>query len=161
MRRIKLRVHNTIGFNYFGTSFQNLVVREATPVDMFYVEKSKSADDGRECVAFTDPIRMLFNQKRLNQLGQMGVDAWLDSLRNTKKDPLAELRKKCSDSDLKDMIKSRHLQQPSEIMAWVQYCQANMNTFETEVAKMVEARQAEEAAKMATTKKEIVVPKVE
>lgn len=147
----------SFGFNYLGLSFNNIVVRNCTPIDSFYTECSQSSDDGSECIAYTDPIRMIFNQQRLSQLGQMGLDAWLDSLRNTKKDPLAELRKKCSDADLKEMIKSRHIQQPSEVMAWVQYCQSNMQTFESEVAKKVEARQAEEAAKLATTKENVEI----
>lgn len=148
MRRNKLRKDNKIGFHFEGLSLKNVVVREANPVDSFYIEETISSDDDKKCVAHTDPIRMLFNQERLNKLGNMAVEQWLNSLQNFKKDPLAELRAKCSDEDLKAMIKYRHLQQPSEIMAWAEYCQANMDTFNAEVQKLVQARQEEEAKKV-------------
>lgn len=149
-----------IGFNYYGVSLNNVVVREATPVDQFYFEESVSADDGNKCVAFCDPIRMLFNQQRLNNLGAMAVENWLNAMKNTKNDPLAELRKKCSDADLLQMIKSRHIQQPSEVMAWVQYTQSNMAQFEAEVASILQAREVEEQAKNSAQKVE-VPPKTE
>lgn len=148
MRRLKLRKTNKIGFNFEGLSLQNVVVREVNPVDEFYFEESVSSDDNKKCIGFTDPIRMLFNQQRLNKLGSMGVEQWLNSLQNFKKDPMAELRAKCSDEDLIALIKSRHIQQPSEIMAYVEYCKNNMETFNSEVQKIVQARQEEESKKV-------------
>lgn len=139
---------NKIGFNFAGLTFKNIVVRESNPVDQFYFEKTVASDDGKECVAFTDPIRMLFNQERINKLGTMAVQQWLESLKNLKKDPLAELRTKCTDDDLCALIKSRHIQQPSEIMAYVEYCKNNMDVFTSEVQKLVAARQFEESKKI-------------
>lgn len=156
MRRKLYRSANTIGFKYENLSFVNVIVREANPVDVFYFERTKSSDDGKTCIAFTDPIRMLFNQQRLNQLGSMAVDQWIDSMKNFKTDPLAELRAKCSDSDLKQLIKSRHIQQPSEIMAYAKYCQDNMSYFNQEVAKLVAERQAKEKVNAESKDKENV-----
>lgn len=161
MRRNIKRCTNRIGFTYESLSFGNVVVREPNPVDQFYFERTKSADDGCECIAYTDPIRMLFNQQRLSSIGSMAVENWLDSLKNLKNDPLAELRKKCSDSDLKQLIKSRHIQQPSEIMAYAKYCQDNMTEFESEVSKLVAARQAEEDAKKTKESVNVEPPKSE
>lgn len=137
-RRVLLRKDNKIGFQFENLSFKNVVVREASTMDMFYTEESVSADDNEKCIAFTDPIRMLFNQQRLNSIGTSAVNQWLDSLKNFKKDPLAEIRAKCSDDDLKAMIKSRNIQQPSEIMAWAQYCQENVDMFNKELQKVIE-----------------------
>lgn len=160
MRRCKYKEgERRIGFNYFGLSFNNVVVREVTPVDQFYFEKTKSSDDGEECIAYVDPIRMLFNQQRLDNLGSMAVENWLNSLKGTNADPLSELREKCSDADLLRMIKSRHIQQPSEVMAWVQYTQDNMAEFEAEAAKLLQERQAQELEK--ETEKVDVPPKSE
>lgn len=147
-RNFITRESNKIGFNFGGLTFKNVVVREANPIDQFYFEKTIASDDSRECVAFTDPIRMLFNQERINKLGTMAVQQWLESLKNLKKDPLAELRAKCTDEDLCALIKSRHIQQPSEIMAYVEYCKNNMDVFNSEVQKIVAQRQFEESKKI-------------
>lgn len=146
-RIIDARYTNKIGFNAQGLSFKNVVVREVNPVDEFYFEQSTSSDDSKKCIAYTDPIRMLFNQQRLAKLGTTAIMAWLDSLKNFKKDPFAELRSKCSDDDLKSIIKSRHIQQPSELLAYADWCKNNIDLFNSEVQKVVEAREAEIKAK--------------
>lgn len=148
-RRNLLRKDNKVGYHAEGLSFLNVVVRESSPVDVFYTEKTISSDDSKECVAYVDPIKMLFNQERISSMGTMALQQWLDSLKNFKKDPLAELRAKCSDADLLAMIKSRHIQQPCEIMAWAQKCQSDMKTFESEVSKLVAEHQAQEAQQQA------------
>lgn len=138
MRRVLLRKSNKIGFSFENLSHKNVVVREASTMDMFCTEVSVSADDNKKCVAYTDPIRMLFNQQRLNSIGTSAVNQWLDSLKNFKKDPLAEIRAKCTDAELKAMIKSRNIQQPSEIMAWAEWCQENVDMFNKELQKVIE-----------------------
>lgn len=140
MRRF---VYNkTIGFTLDGVSFKNVVVREVTPVDEFYFQKTKSSDDGKECIAFTDPIRMLFNQQRLSSIGSTAIQAWLDSLKSKPSDPFAEMRTKCSDSDLIALIKSRHIQQPSELLAYAKECSNNMKMFTEEVQNLMKAQKA-------------------
>lgn len=146
MRRIA--ISKKIGFTLEGVSFNNVVVREQSPIDEFYFVKTKSSDDGKECISFTDPIRMLFNQQRLSSLGSTAVQAWLDSLAQCKNDSLAEIRSKCSDEDLISLIKSRHIQHPCEIMAYLEECNRNMETFNNEVQELVAARHAEEQTKV-------------
>lgn len=141
MRRFLSHRDNKADYNYIGLSFQNIVVREQTPIDEFYFEKSFSSDDAHECIHVTDPIRMLFNQQRLSKIGSTAVDAWLDSLKQKSIDPLAEMRSKCSDADLKAIIKSRHIQQPCELMAYVEECNANMDSFNKQVQEYLQAQQ--------------------
>jgi len=141
-------ISKTIGFTLEGVSFNNVVVREQSPIDEFYFEKTKSSDDGKECISFTDPIRMLFNQQRLNSLGSTAVQAWLDSLSQHKNDSLADIRAKCSDEDLISLIKSRHIQHPCEIMAYLDECNRNMETFSEEVKQLAASRQVEEQTKV-------------
>lgn len=162
-RRLLKRKNNKIGFNFEGVTFQNVVVRETTPVDQFYFEKTIASDDNQKCVAFVDPIRMLFNQQRLSRIGSTAVDAWLTSMFNSKKDPLKELRKNCKDSDLRDLIKSRHIQQPCELMAYAQWCQDNMEKFKSEVSKLIAEKQANEAEAKANavTSESVETPKSE
>ena len=89
---------------------------QPSPVDEFYTE-SVIPVDGSECVFHVDPLIMLFNQQRIDNLGSLTAKQFLDSLQQ-KESSLSELRKKCSDDDLMAMMKSRYLQTPSEIMSY-------------------------------------------
>lgn len=146
MRRVLLRKNNKIGFSFANLSFTNVVVREKSLVDSFYFEKTISSDDNKECIAFTDPIRMIFNEQRLKSVGTGAVAAWVDSLKNFKVDPLAEIRSKCSDEELKQMIKSRLIQQPSDIMAWAKQCTDNLEQFNKELSQAAKVLQGQEIA---------------
>lgn len=120
------------------------ILRTASAVDSFYVVKSVSQHTGQDIVHFADPIHILFNQQRIqNQMGIEALRQFIDSLKNQTNDPLAELRKQCTDDDLLQMVKSRHLQSPSEIMAWSRYVKANMDKFNADVQELVLAREAE------------------
>lgn len=160
MRRKLKSKDNKIGFNFVGVSLNNVVVREATPIDEFYTQVTVASDTGKKVVAVTDPIRMLFNQQRLARIGSTAVEAWLDSLVSHKKDPLAELRAQCSDKDLKALIKSRHIQQPCEIVAWAQQMTENMEYFKSEVARIMAEDAADNALK-AKKGKEVETEKTE
>lgn len=123
-----------------------MILRAPSVVDEFYFEKTAPSDDTMESVSVVDPIIMLFNQERIDSMGQMAAKQFIDSLA-PKSNSLDELRKQCSDEDLMQMIKSKHLQSPAEILAWCRYMNENVETFNSEVQKLVEAKQAEEAAK--------------
>lgn len=123
---------------------RHTVLRDASVVDEFYKESIINTD-GSESVSFMDPIYILFNQQRLNSLGTTAAQSFLDSLQ-PQSDSLAELRKKCSDDDLMKMVKSRHLQSPSEILAWCRYMESNIDAFNEEVQSLIQA-QTEEASK--------------
>ena len=122
------------------------VLREPSVVDEFYFEKHRPSDDCMESFSVVDPIIILFNQDRIENMGVTAAKQFLDSLQ-PKSNSLAELRKNCSDEDLVSMIKSKYLQSPAEILAWCRYMKENINTFNSEVQKLAEAKQAEEASK--------------
>ena len=116
------------------------ILRQVSVVDEFYHENHKPAYDNLESVSYVDPIIMLFNQERIDNLGSMAAKELLDSLAN-KSDSITELRKKCSDEDLLSMIKSRYLQTPSEIMAYCRYIEGNVDSFNAEVKALLEQQQ--------------------
>lgn len=130
-----------------NTGLKHTILRQKSVVDEFYHEKCFPSDDKEESVSVVDPIIVLFNQQRIDNMGTTAAKAFLDSLA-PESNSLAELRQKCSDEDLMHMVKSRHLQAPAEILAWCRYMQSNIDTFNSEVQKIVEAKQAEEAAKV-------------
>lgn len=110
-------------------------------VASFYKEESVSSESGEPMVVYHDPIYMLFNQERLSKLGAGAVAMWLNQMNQSKANPLAELRKECSDEDLVSMIKSRHLQSPSEILSWSRLMTAKIDEFRSEVAKLVASKE--------------------
>lgn len=134
-----------ISFNS-NTGIRHSILRTASVVDEFYFEECTPSDDSMNSVSVCDPIVILFNQQRLDNLGVTAAKSFLDSLA-PKSNSLSELRSKCSDEDLMSMVKSRHLQSPAEILSWCRYMQNNIDKFNSEVQKLVEARQAEESAK--------------
>lgn len=117
-------------------------LREPSVVDEFYSEEY-FLEDGTTAIRYLDPIDVLFNQERLNNMGATAAKAFLDALQ-PKSDALAELRQKCSDDDLMAMVKSRHLQSPAEISAWCRYMQANIDKFNSEVQQLIQEKQMKE-----------------
>lgn len=113
-------------------------------VTQFYREDSVSVETGEPIQEHHDPVYLLFNQERLSKLGSGAVDLWLRQMADSKPNPLAELRKECSDEDLLTMVKSRHLQSPSEILAWTRLMSSKMDEFKSEVAKLVAEKQVSE-----------------
>lgn len=113
-------------------------------VTSFYKEESVSSETGEAIVEYHDPIYMLFNQERLSKLGAGAVELWLNQMNQSRANPLAELRKECSDEDLVTMIKSRHLQSPSEILSWSRLMTSKLEEFKSEVAKLVAEKQVSE-----------------
>lgn len=118
-------------------------------VTSFYKEESVSSETGEAIVEYHDPIYMLFNQERLSKLGSGAVELWLNQINQSRANPLAELRKECSDEDLVTMIKSRHFQSPSEILSWSRLMSAKMEEFKSEVAKLVAQKQTQEVSEPA------------
>lgn len=128
---------------------------EKSVVDSFYIEKH-TEKDGQESVSYHDPIRMLFNQERLNQLGSAAVQRWLDTLKQAKSSPINSLRENCSDEMLMELIKSRHIQSMSELQAYAEYHKNNLDEFKSSVQKLIAEQQAAKAAEKAATGNESV-----
>lgn len=129
------------------------ILRTESVVDEFYFEECNPSDDDMKSVSICDPIIMLFNQERLDNMGASAVKNFLDSLAPQSSD-LVELRKQCSDEDLMSMMKSRHLQSPAEILHWCRYMQQNVDQFNSEVARLQAQAEVEKAQKNVETKVE-------
>lgn len=157
MRRFITPKENNFKWNLKDCSCD--ILRESSLVDQFYTEETHTPDDGLPAVCFTDPLIMLFNQERLSKLGPNAVKMWLDSLSNARKSPMSELRDKLSDDDLISLVKSRHIQNPSELQAYAQWCNENVDEFNAIVAKMQEAKAAEAKAQAEKQQTPVVEPK--
>lgn len=131
-------------YNHIDYKDKNMNTFQPSLVTSFYKEESVCVESGEPILVYHDPIYMLFNQERLSRLGSGAVELWLNQMNQSRVNPLAELRKECSDEDLVTMIKSRHLQSPSEILSWSRLMTAKMDEFKSEVAKLVAEKQVSE-----------------
>lgn len=107
--------------------------RKPSVVDMFYFEKGKSSDDGKECVHVTDPIIMVFNEERLlNTIGASQVQQWFDSMvkANSK---VSNALDKVSDDVKLELVRSRRLQTSSELQNYLSYCEKDMSRFKKQL----------------------------
>lgn len=81
-------------------------------------ETSIELPDGQIAKNFCNDVTLLLDQKRLNGLGADTIKAYFEKL-TPLNDSLSELRKKVSDDDLISVIKSKYIQSPSELTAWI------------------------------------------
>lgn len=149
-------------YSHIDYKDKNMNPFQPSLVTSFYKEESVSAESGEPMLAFHDPIYMLFNQERLSKLGSGAVELWLNQMNQSRANPLSELRKECSDEDLVTMIKSRHLQSPSEILSWSRLMTSKLEEFKSEVAKLVAEKQVDKQVEQQSENNESnVEPKTE
>lgn len=80
-----------------------------------------------EVYSYKNDIYLLFNQKRLNGLGVDTVNNWLKSLTSS---PSTDFVKgKYTDEQLLSVVKSRHIQSPSELKRWADYLYSRLAPF--------------------------------
>lgn len=120
------------------------MVRQPSLVDDFYCEKTTSCYDGEVVLGVHNPLYMLFNQQRLDRLGDGALRMWLDSMNQSQHSSLSELRKKCSDDDLLRMVKSRFIQHPAELERYISDLNTRADKFNSEVARVRAEMQAEQ-----------------
>lgn len=139
MRRLNISHHSNFAVikplydEVSPTRFVNTKLRDTSPVDDFYSVEEEFAD-GTKLKVYRDPIFELFNQDRINRLGNTSLEAWIKSMMNLQSNPLSELREKCSDADLLAVMKSRYCQTPSEVMKWARYLNNNLSELEKQVS---------------------------
>lgn len=122
------------------------IMKEFNSVNVTFYD----GDEKRTAISVVDDIYMLFNQQRLLSAGKDTIQTWLNSL-TPKSNALDELRKKCSDSELMSICKSRYIQSPSELLAWSEYLNANYDKLiqDAKLAKELAEQEALKAAEKA------------
>lgn len=123
---------------------KHMQFRQPNVMDNFISEPAFCAGSGKEAICITNPLQMMLNQKRIESLGNLSVKEWLEAFSLQPQSELNKLRKQCSDDDLCSMIKSRHLQSPAEVLAWSRKMASNMDKFNSEVQKHIEAMQVQQ-----------------
>lgn len=126
---------SAVGFN--PTVREKEIAVEIDPVSKFCIEVIGEGED--KCYRYRSDISMLLHAKdTANKIGLEGL-RYLSESRRTKTSAIQSQLDQMDDQLLLDTVKSRHLQSPSEILAWSESL--------TQVAHELEVRSATEARK--------------
>lgn len=126
---------SAVGFN--PALREKEVAVEIDPVSKFCIEVTGEGSD--KCCRYRSDISMLLHAKdTANKIGIEGL-RYLSESRRTKTSAIQSQLDQMDDQLLLDTVKSRHLQSPSEILAWSESL--------TQVAHDLEVRAGAEARK--------------
>lgn len=109
---------NEVNVTSFGDS-ETVLCSQPVYADLL-LDVATNADGKPTNIRVTSDVMLLFNQERLDRLGQHNVKEFLEAL-SPKSDALRELRSKVSDDDLVSMCKSKYIQSASELLSWSTY----------------------------------------
>nr|DAI24651.1 MAG TPA: hypothetical protein [Microviridae sp.] len=124
---------SAVGFN---PSFREKEIAvEIDPVSNFCIETTGEGED--KCYRYRSDISMLLHAKdTANKIGIEGL-RYLSESRRTKTSAIQSQLDQMDDQLLLDTVKSRHLQSPSEILAWSQQLTAIAQDIEANVISKI------------------------
>lgn len=137
---------------------EKMEVRQPSLVDEYYHQETICPETGEKVMGYHHPLYMLFNQERLDRLGDGAVQMWLKSLESAGNGAYSELKSKLSDDDLLKIVKSRHIQSPSELETWLNQLNERAELFNKEVAQIVaeQKQQQEQQQQQAQQQQQVV-----
>lgn len=126
---------SAVGFN--PTVREKEIAVDIDPVSKFCIETTGEGED--KCYRYRSDISMLLHAKdTANKIGVEGL-RYLSESRRTKTSAIQSQLDQMDDQLLLDTVKSRHLQSPSEILAWSESLTQIAHELETRVG--TEARE--------------------
>lgn len=119
------------------------IVLEELPTEAFRFEKVGTEED--EYVRIRSDVSMLLHAADMaKKYGTNFVQSMID-MRRPKSSALQSQMDEMSDAQILDTIKSRHLQSPSELIAWSEYLVEQAKSIEDEASRLaLEKESAEE-----------------
>lgn len=122
------------------------VVVEVLPTEQFRFERCGELDDPDCPVRIRSDVSMLLHAADMaKKYGPNFVQSMIDS-RRPKTSPVQEFMDKMSDAQILDTVKSRHLQSPSELIAWSEYLIDQAKVVEQEAECLALERASVEAS---------------
>lgn len=91
-----------------------------SPMDNFICQKQVTPYDDKESIRMTSDIYMLFNQQRLDRMSRENLTDYFNNMA-VRDGSFSALKKRLTDDQLISVVKSRYIQQPSELLAWSRY----------------------------------------
>ena len=117
---------------------KHMQFRQPNVMDHFVSEQIHVEGSNLSGIAITNPLQMMLNQKRIENLGNMSVKDWLEAFSLQKSNDIQKLRSQCTDEELCSLVKSRHLQSPAELLAWSKKMSQDMKSFSDQVKEHLE-----------------------
>lgn len=111
------------------------IVLDALPTEPFRFEKC-GIEGEDEIIRIRSDVSMLLHAADMAKKYGTGFVQSMIDMRRPKSSPLQSQMDQMSDSQILDTIKSRHLQSPSELIAWSEYLVEQAMSIEDEVARM-------------------------
>lgn len=125
------------------------IILEELPTERFRFEYCGELDDPDVPVRIRSDVSMLLHAADMaNKYGQNFVQAMINS-RRPKSSALQEVMDNMSDAQILDTIKSRHLQSPSELIAWSEYLTEQAKSVEQEAERLALENEASEESSSA------------
>ena len=138
---------SAIGFN--PTVREKEIAVEIDPVSKFCIEIT--GEDSDKCYRYRSDISMLLHAKdTANKIGLEGL-RYLSESRRTKSSAIQSQLDQMDDQLLLDTVKSRHLQSPSEILAWSESLIQAAHELETRVGAEAREKYEKEIVAAAAT----------
>lgn len=120
------------------------IVLEELPTEQFRFEKTGTDDN--ECIRIRSDVSMLLHAADMaKKYGSGFVQSMID-MRRPKSSALQSQMDAMSDAQILDTIKSRHLQSPSELIAWSEYLVEQAKDIEQEAERLAIEKEASAAA---------------
>lgn len=110
------------------------IVLEELPTEPFRFEKVGSEDN--EFVRIRSDVSMLLHAADMAKKYGPGFTQSMIDMRRPKSSLLQSQMDQMSDAQILDTIKSRHLQSPSELLAWSEYLMDQAKTIEDEAERL-------------------------
>lgn len=136
---------SAVGFN--PAVREKEIAVEIDPVSKFCIEIVGEGDDEGDdkCYRYRSDISMLLHAKdTANKIGVEGL-RYLSESRRTKTSAIQSQLDQMDDQLLLDTVKSRHLQSPSEILAWSQNLTAIAQDLEANVVSKIREQNEKES----------------
>lgn len=120
------------------------IVVEELPTEKFRFEKIGTEEN--QAVRIRSDVSMLLHAADMaKKYGQNFVQSMIDT-RRPKSSSIQSQMDQMSDAQILDTIKSRHLQSPSELIAWSEYLVDQVKTIEQEVERLALEKEASASA---------------
>lgn len=117
-------------------SSESDITLEELPTERFRFERCGEADDSDCPIRIRSDVSMLLHAADMaKKYGQNFVQSMID-MRRPKSSAIQSQMDQMSDAQILDTVKSRHLQSPSELIAWSEYLVEQAKTVEQEAERL-------------------------
>lgn len=119
------------------------IVLEELPTEQFRFEKVGTDDN--ECVRIRSDVSMLLHASDMAKKYGTGFVQSMIDMRRPKSSAIQSQMDQMSDAQILDTIKSRHLQSPSELLAWSEYLLDQAKLIEDEASRVALEKESVES----------------